>query len=58
MISLEIKEMSCKEKAELTYAALKKRKIYRERRNENMATEVHISLIERCKRRKRDRKPY
>lgn len=48
-------ELTNKQKAELTYAALQKRKMCRQRKNENMATEVHIALLYKCKKRARNR---
>jgi hypothetical protein len=40
--------MTCKEKAELTYKALQKRKERKNRKKEQVANEVHFDLVNRC----------
>jgi len=42
-------ELTCKQKAELTYSALQKRKADKKRKNEYEADLVHISLLNKCK---------
>jgi hypothetical protein len=41
--------LNCKQKAELTYKALQKRKAKKRRKREVEATEVHLKAVIRCK---------